>query len=246
VLEDLRPELVVHLAAAPLTAPPGCQRAVTLQGTRTLIAALRRAAPGAQLIGVGSAAELGSLPPDHALVGDLHPCRPATAYGQAKHAASRLILRYRSQGARASVLRLFTAVSDEAPGHSLIGSLVRQMRALPAGGGLVHVQDPNGVRDYLDADQVASWLVELARRGAELPPLMNLCSGHPVTVGAWVEALAAARAVPVRVAQWGQPVRPGDPQRVVGDPATLRRLGFSPQPIALRHLAARIIAPWPG
>ncbi len=129
---------------------------------------------------------------------------------------------------------------------SLVGSLVSHLRALPRDGCVLHVQDPSRVRDQLDVDQATAMLVALAQRGANLPPLMILCSGHPVTVGAWAEALAPARGAPMRLARWDTPVRAHDPPRVVGDPATLRRLGHAPQPIVLDRLAARIIIPWPG
>jgi nucleoside-diphosphate-sugar epimerase len=240
IFQKSRPSLVVHLAAAPPPAGPAMHQQVTVAGTRALIAALADA-PNAQLLSVGSAAEFGTQLPEAGLLTDDYPCRPVTHYGQAKHKATQDVLRYRAKGGRASVLRLFTACGSSPPPHSLLGGLVSQLRALPGDGGVMRMTGYERLRDYLPVHDVAAMIVQLAQHGSALPPVMNLCSGIGISVGQWVEAMIAASGLTVTLEPVPGAIRPEDPPRVVGDPATLIRLGITPPILRLPDMAMEIL-----
>jgi nucleoside-diphosphate-sugar epimerase len=240
IVKKLKPSLVVHLAAAPPTACPETHRYVTVAGTQTLIAALADA-PDAQLLSVGSAAEFGIGLPETGLLADDYPCQPVSHYGHAKYSATQEVLRHRARGGQASVLRLFTACGPCPPPHSLLGRLLRELRALAKDGGVMRVAGFDRVRDYLPAADVAAMIVQLARRGSALPPVMNLCSGIATSVQQWVEAMVEASGLGVQVEPALMLDRLDDPPRVVGDPTTLIRFGIKPQPLVLSEMAAEIL-----
>lgn len=243
ILRECRPDLVVHLAAAPPPAAAEDHQRVTVEGTRRLLMSLAASEFRPLLLAIGSAAEFGATLPGEGLVADDHPCAPATPYGQAKHEATRLVLRYRAEGGRCSVLRLFTAAGPEPPPHSLLGNLAAQLRSLPPTGGAVQVHGPDRARDYLSVTAIADTVVALAERGEALPPIMNLCSGQGVTVREWVDALASVRGIHVQVEPPHHGLRRAEPQRVIGHPGILLRLGIRPDTLRLPQIATAIMAP---
>jgi UDP-glucose 4-epimerase len=246
-LAMLHPSLVLHLAAAPPSAPAEEQQAVTVDGTRALLAALAGADTPPLLLAFGSAAEFGPIDAAAGPLDETQPCAPVSAYGRAKHAASLAVLRHlEATGAPGAVLRLFTAAGPGAPPGMLLGRIAAEIAAMPATGGAVRVAGPDRERDYLPIAEVARLVLELARPGRDLPPLLHLCSGRGIAVRDWIGALAAARGVPVAVLPREDGARRDDPLRVIGDPGLLRGLGIAPVAFELDALAEEIMAPWRG
>ncbi|CAH0286308.1 NAD(P)-dependent oxidoreductase [Roseomonas sp. CECT 9278] len=246
-LVALRPALVVHLAAAAPGAPPEDHEAVTVAGTRALLAALsgQRAPP--VLLAFGSAAEFGPIDAGAGPLPESWPCAPSSPHGRAKHAASLAVQRYLAEsGAPGAVLRLFTAAGPGAPAAMLLGRIAAEIAAMPPAGGAVRVAGPERERDYLPVTEVARLVMRLAPRARELPALLHLCSGRGIAVREWIAALAAARGVPVTVLPRQDGARRDDPARVVGDPGLLRALGLAPAAFDLATLAREIMAPWRG
>jgi nucleoside-diphosphate-sugar epimerase len=246
-LVALRPALVLHLAAAPPSAPPEDQQAVTVDGTRALLAALARADTPPVLLAFGSAAEFGPIDAACGPLDETQACAPVSAYGQAKHAASLAVLRHLdATGMPGAVLRLFTAAGAGAPPNMLLGRIAAEIAAMPATGGAVRVAGPERERDYLPVAEVTRLVLRLAEPRLSLPPLLHVCSGRGIAVRDWIGALAAARGVPVAVLPREDGARRDDPLRVIGDPARLCGLGIAPAPFALDALAEEIMAPWRG
>jgi GDP-4-dehydro-6-deoxy-D-mannose reductase len=81
------------------------------------------------------------------------------------------------------------------------------------------------VRDYLDVRDVVAAYALLLERG-EPGSVVNVCSGEGVPLRELLEQLAAIAGVRVRIVEDPELVRPGEPARLVGDPARLLALGW--------------------
>ena len=103
--------------------------------------------------------------------------------------------------------------------------------------GEVGIGDPATTRDVSRRATVAAAVVGLAESTAELPPVVNVCSGRPTGFGDLAVAMARELDVRVTVRDLGWP-RGG---RIVGDPTRLRSLVGFPYVDRLPDLARSIL-----
>jgi nucleoside-diphosphate-sugar epimerase len=170
---------------------------------------------GSRLIHLGSAAEYGD--PGPAPVSETADCEPLSAYGATKLAGTQAVTAARSQGADAVVLRPFNVVGPGARTEGPVSDLVRAVRDLPSAGGEVTLGNATMVRDFVTLDFVVR-AVLLAIGRSVAAPVLNVCTGQGLTLGALGLALAEHRAVPAVIRSLGWPVLP----HVVGDPTLLQ------------------------
>ncbi|MCC6538060.1 MAG: NAD(P)-dependent oxidoreductase [Bryobacterales bacterium] len=196
---EARAELIYHLAGPALEASEAEHEAVTVGGTRRLLAALGPAAPGRRpprLVLAGSGAEYGS---GHGWRETDAP-RPDTALGRAKCAAAAYA---RAAALTVSLvhLRLFTPFGAGEAETRLIPSAVR---AAVRGEAIRLRTTGEQTRDYVEIDDVVEALVRAGRPDAALAPgiTINVCSGQPR------RALDVAACV-ARIAGSGVRVEPG-------------------------------------
>ena len=178
-----------------------------------------------RLVHLGSAAEYGDPGGDEP-VAETAPCRPAGIYGTSKHAGSRHVLAARDVGLDAVVARGFNLVSSSLPPASPLAQWLGDVAELPANGGTVEVWEADTVRDYILLSDLAAGVAALADPGADVPPVVNLCSGVGLRYGDVVAAMIAAAGKVATVASLGQ----GGIMAVVGDNTMLRdRFGVRPE-----------------
>ena len=91
-------------------------------------------------------------------------------------------------------------------------------------------EDGRQIRDWVYVGDVVQAIVELVQ-GAAAPPLINVCSGVPITLQQACREIAAAVGVVCEPEVVGG-FRPGDMRHCLGDPARLRHL-IGRDPIAL-------------
>jgi NDP-hexose 4-ketoreductase len=226
-----------------------------------------------RLVHLGSAAEYGPGSAGPEAITEDHPCRPRSIYGTTKLAGALAVMRWREQGARAVVARVFNVVDTdlppENPFHGIAAQVLQVQRgqvgpmsppasssaspsssasssagsaAAPAPPpclpiGEVGIGDPATTRDVSRRATVAAAVVALAETTAELPPVVNVCSGRPTGFGDLAMAMARELEVRVTVRDLGWP-RGG---RIVGDPARLRSLIGFPYVDRLPDLARSIL-----
>jgi NDP-hexose 4-ketoreductase len=219
-----------------------------------------------RLVHLGSAAEYGPGSAGPAAITEDHPCRPRSIYGTTKLAGALAVMRWREQGARAVVARVFNVVDTdlppENPFHGIAAQVLQVQRgqvgpmsppASPSASssagsaaaapppclpiGEVGIGDPATTRDVSRRATVAAAVVALAETTAELPPVVNVCSGRPTGFGDLAMAMARELDVRVTVRDLGWP-RGG---RIVGDPARLRSLVGFPYVDRLPDLARSIL-----
>ncbi len=240
VLEEFRPDAVIHLAA--VAAVPEANREadrawqVNFSATRGLARAVLRAVPEACLLYVSSAAVYGRSfrAASGGPVAETAPLEPLDTYAATKAAAEMALSAMTSEGLRLIRLRPFNHIG---PGQSpafAIAAFARQIARIEAG-----MQPPelavgalDAERDFLDVrDVCAAYAAALTHADALAPGIaINLASGVARRIGAVLDELLAEARVPIAVRTDPARLRPDDLPRSVGDPALARRmLGWRPE-----------------
>lgn len=185
---------------------------------------------GAALLTIGSAAEYGDPPAERVRESD--PAEPVSDYGASKLAATQVVGELAAAGLTATVARVFNVVAADRAGRDPASEFARAVRELPPSGGVVRAWDSSLVRDLMSVDAAAGLLLDLAAHVGEVP-VVNVCTGRGVRWADLIEAMAAARGVPVTI----EDTAPGGIARVVGDPQLLHRLVGRREPPSLGALA---------
>lgn len=149
-----------------------------------LLAALTAHAPEARLVQLGSAAEYGA-PETAAPMSERTPARPSSPYGYSKLAATELVLRAKSQGLSATVLRIFNVSGPQSPTSTMLGNLIARLQESDT----ITLDSVDGWRDYVDVRDVADAAVNAAISPAQPPGVVNIGRGEAVRTGDWVEQL---------------------------------------------------------
>jgi len=217
------PDIVFHAAGCVGQASPEELNAAHVQSTERLITGVGEVAPRARVVVIGSAAELGVQGVGSARVSEREGGSPGGAYGRSKLEQSRVS---RELGKRLDVdvlrVRVFNTLGRGQSAKLVAGAMVERLfEAIRAGRSEMEVSDPESVRDFLDARDVAHCLLALSARLPRDPdrPPVNVCSGEGLSVAGLLGELLAAAGVGMTV-RWQAGSRP--PSRVVGECATLR------------------------
>jgi nucleoside-diphosphate-sugar epimerase len=191
-------DVVVHLAGPPGVAAsfddPVRYARVHVEGTVTVLEACRRAGVG-RLVHVSSAEVYGR--PSSNPVAESHPVRPRSPYGAAKAGAEHFVGAFaRSFGLAAVILRPFSVYGPGLARHSLLGTLLQQVRQ----GDALTVADPRPVRDYCYVDDVAEAVARACTVPAPEPAVFNVGSGTGTSVADLAALLldVAGRRLPLR------------------------------------------------
>lgn len=211
-LRALGPHAVVNCVGAVGSSPLRLAELNT-RGPAVLCEALRRAAPDARLVHLGSAGEYGATAPGRS-IDESAPTLPQGAYGATKLAGTLIV----SQSPLdATVLRVFNPVGPGSPTASLPGRLAAELRRALRDGvdgtddtdgsdgsdGVIHVGDLSAYRDYIDVRDVARAVVLAAMAPGPLPRVLNIASGGATPVRAIADGLVAASGFRGRIEESG-------------------------------------------
>jgi UDP-glucose 4-epimerase len=256
VLNDFKPELVMHFAARSVVvesmADPMLYHHNNVVGVLNLLDGMRRS--GMKRLVFSSTAATYGIPLKRRIEED-HPTAPINTYGWGKLFAERMIQDHcRSYGLRATVLRYFNAAGADPSGeigesHSPETHLLPNVLRVAAGlapkvqlfGNDYDTRDGYSVRDFIHVNDLASahLLAAKALAREDLPDfqLYNLGNGHGFSV---LEVLNAAREVTGKhIAAEVSGRRQGDPPVLVADSSRARRiLGWEPATPDLRDIVA--------
>lgn len=152
-----------------------------------LLSALAKITPQARLVQLGSSAEYGA-PDSEVPMSEGIPAKPSSPYGYSKLAATELVLRARSEGATATVLRIFNVSGPHSPTSTMLGGLVAKLQTTDR----ITLDSLDGWRDYVDVRDIAEAAIKTALAAGEVPPVINIGSGEAVRTGDWVKQLIDA------------------------------------------------------
>lgn len=226
-LRDLAPGGVVHCAGATTR---GIETVAGIYDanvglTARLLEAVAGACPGAGVVLLSSAAVYGPLAGIPTT--ESAPVDPRSHYAASK-VMTELLAKVFAQrsGLRCSVARPFNVFGPGEPTGSVVSDLQRQILAEPLGSvARVTLREVVSVRDFVDVDDVADALLDLAERG-EGGEVYNIASGIGTSIARLAETAAQVwgRNVDVTVSQ---------PEALmtvsIGDAARLRGLGWVPR-----------------
>ena len=235
LVQAAKPETVYHLAAQASVAVSLREPAATVEtnvvGTANLLETLRRDAPNATVVTVGSAEVYGDVSPGELPIREDAALRPNNPYAGSKAAAEVLSLQYAQSGwLRVVATRSF---NHTGPGQSTAfaaAAFAKQFADIARGKQapvLLH-GNLSAQRDFLDVRDVVSAYRLLAARGQ--PGIAyNICSGSAVSMRRIVESLGRLVDRPVELREDPVLMRPIDTPVIVGDATLIRRdTGWKP------------------
>lgn len=190
VIAAAGPDVVINCAGA-TAGLPDVLAAANISTVHALVTAMLGARNQVRLVHIGSAAEYGGTEPDVSVT-ESAPPRPSSTYGVTKLAGTRLVELARTAGLDAVVLRVFNVVGAGAPADGLPGQAAAQLRRALGAGGEVRLGPLDGVRDFVDARDVADAVLAAAAATTLPHPVLNVGSGNGVPARVLIKELTAA------------------------------------------------------
>jgi nucleoside-diphosphate-sugar epimerase len=241
------PALLVHLAAVSFVpesrADPERTYRVNFLGTRAVLEAAARAAPGARVLLACSADQYGSAAPGAPPFTEASPQQPRSPYAHTKVAADLLGACYAARGLDVVRSRAFNHTGPGQAEGFVLPSFARQAVEIALGRRepVVRVGNLDSVRDFLDVEDVLEAYLALADRA--LPAgAYNVASGRGVRIGDALEAILRLAGVEPRIEIDPERLRPTD--QAVGDAKRLREAtGWAPR-VAFETTLERLVAHW--
>jgi GDP-4-dehydro-6-deoxy-D-mannose reductase len=227
ILEEARPDVIFHLAAASSVArswdSAARSLAINAGGTANLFDAVRRTGL-APVIVVSSTAEIyGRVDPSDGPVDEQARLAPVSPYGTSKTAQDLLSEQFHSgRGLSAVRVRFFHLTGPGRPPHFVASSFARQIAQAEFGlapaklsvGNLDSVRDFTDVRDAVRACR----LVADPRFAGEA---FNVCSGRATRIRQIVDLLLERSRVPISIEPDPDRYRQADIPWLVGDPSKI-------------------------
>ncbi|MBB1252292.1 NAD-dependent epimerase/dehydratase family protein [Streptomyces alkaliterrae] len=219
LLEEERIDVVVNCIGSIWGAPPEKMVERCTAPTLRLLEALAVTSRRPRLVQLGSVLEQGSP--------------PATAYGQAKLAATEAVLRADARGeVDALVLRVANAAGPGTPEISLLGQVAARLKEAAGRGesALVELTALRAHRDYVDVRDVADAVLAAAGSTAT-GEVVGIGRGEAVPVRSLVDDLIRISGVPARIVEReAGPARPRTDDWIQVDVTPARRvLGWRPR-----------------
>jgi GDP-4-dehydro-6-deoxy-D-mannose reductase len=244
---DVEPRAVFHLAGRASVRrsweDPGETLRENLDMTVNVLEAVRRSAPDAAVLLVGSGEIYGA--PERLPVGEEAPLRPQNPYAVSKAACDLLGGQYAdAHGLRVVRTRSFNHAGPGQSDEYVVGTLTRQVAEAELAGAdeaVLQVGNLDAARDFTDVRDV----VRAYAAAVELPAgAYNVCSGRSVSVAELVELLGRVARVEVRAEVDPERVRAHEVPEIRGSPERLQEAtGWRPE-IPLEQTLADALAAW--
>jgi GDP-4-dehydro-6-deoxy-D-mannose reductase len=183
LLNQTRPQYIIHLAGTFGTEDTQCLFNVNVLSMSSLLEAILKEVPQSIFLATGSASEYGKVDSMHLPVTEQCPCIPVMPYGLSKYLATQIAqYYYRVHGLCNMIVRPFQLIGNGVTLRLAPGAFAsRLLEAKKAGLSEIQVGNLESSRDFLDVrDAVkAIWLLCQNPKPGEI---FNLCSGNPVKI----------------------------------------------------------------
>lgn len=225
------PDAVIHLAGVSSVARshehPAATVAVNALGAANLLDAVRRHAPRARVLLVGSGEAYGAVAPGHPAK-ETDPLRPLSPYAASKVAAEVLARQMvESYELHVVLVRPFNHLGPGQARGFVVPSLTRQLLDVARGAAppVVEVGDLSPVRDFSHVLDVIDGYLLLLERGHP-GEVYNLCSGKGRSIRDLLDELQQLLGTRAEVRVDPQRLRPVEIPWLVGDPTRIESLGW--------------------
>jgi GDP-4-dehydro-6-deoxy-D-mannose reductase len=225
------PDAVIHLAGVSSVARshdhPAATVSVNVLGAANLLESVKRHAPRARVLLVGSGEVYGAVASGHPAK-ETDPPRPLSPYAASKFAAE-VLARQMVESYRLQVMlaRPFNHLGPgQAPGF-VVPSLTRQLVDIARGAAppVVEVGDLSPVRDFSHVLDVIDGYLLLLEQG-DPGEAYNLCSGEGRNIRDLLDELQRLIGTRAEVRVDPKRLRPVEIPWLVGDPARIESLGW--------------------
>ena len=154
-------------------------------------------------------------------VNESTPCNPTTLYGIAKNALRQMTKELcRQHGAQMQWLRGFYLVSNDGRGSSIFAKIVNSehegKKEFPFTSGRCKY-------DFLPYEQFCQQVVAAVTQN-KVNGVINICSGHPIALGEYIEHFISENGFSIRLAYGKYPDRPYDSPAIWGDPTKIKSI----------------------
>ena len=232
VMERVKPELVIHMAAQAFNGTSWQIEETTHQtnylGTYNVLRACRRIVPEAKVLLACSSAEYGDVKPEDNPLIEARPLRPITPYGVSKVATENLGYQYFSNYRMAVCLpRLFIHVGTGHPPATAIQNFARQLALISQGKlpPVMKVGNLESARDFIDVRDGVRAMMLLLDHGVFGQPT-NVCTGTAYKIADILRMLVEISGVKVEVTTEPSLLRASDEPLLLGDNTRIRSLGW--------------------
>lgn len=233
IIKDHQPDRLFHLAAQSniLQSFKAPQPTIetNVNGTLTLLEAIRWHTPQTRFISVGSSAEYGLTALDHKILTEELPLQPSNPYGVSKTAQG-MFARLYARAYHLSIIhvRPFAVIGIGKTGDAIsdfcrgIVAIERDQKTELSVGNL------KVRRDFIDVRDCVTALVIVSKKG-RLSEVYNICNGRSASLNDILNILKQAARKPFDIATGSKPSRPADDPRLVGSIKKLFKLGYRPR-----------------
>lgn len=236
VMDEVRPDVIVHLAAQSVPAHSVNSPAPTLNtnifSTLNILESAAQICPEAVILNVGSCEEYGDIRPGTVPLVETAELRPTNPYAVSKVAQDMLGFQYwKSKGLKVVRCRPFNLFGPRQSPVFVASSFAKQIAEIEAGikkERVMRVGNLGATRDFLYVRDAVSAYCLLSEKGV-YGEAYNICSGVPLMIREIAHTLLSFSKIKIEMIEDSALVRASETKVVYGDGAKLRALGWSPR-----------------
>ncbi len=249
LLATLQPDEIYHLASLAVVGTSFDQVQEVLTNNVTLhlnlLEAIKRHAPRARLLSIGSAEGYGAtkLPPLTPLSEEVVP-RPTNPYAISKLTQEMLSLFYeRSYGMNVVCVRPFNHIGERQTPNFVVSAFASQIAQIEQGKqDVLQVGNLSSIRDFTDVRDMVAGYSLLMSKGVS-GEIYNLGIGKGYKIQDILDTLLSLSTTSIRVVNDPERSRPSDTPWLIADVTKALNLGWQPQ-IPLPETLSRVLEYW--
>lgn len=249
VLRELRPDLIIHMAAQAFNGTSWDVEDYTYQvnvfGVLNVLKAAKEYCPESKILLACSSAEYGDIKPEECPLVENRPLRPVTPYGVTKVAGENIGYQYYcNYGMQIYLPRLFIHVGTGHPPATAIQNFAMQLALIKKGRiePKIKVGRLDTARDFIDVRDGVAALMLLLQKGSAGDPI-NICNGTAVRIDEILRLLLDISGLDVEIVNDKGLLRPSDEPVLLGDNSKLRELGWQ-RKYTMEDTLSAVYADW--
>ena len=250
LIEKVQPDQIYHLAAFAFVGESFDRAAELMQNNVALqlnmLEAVRKHAPKARLLIIGSAEEYGLSTNETEKINEGHPLQPVNPYAVSKIAQDLLGYAYQvSYGLQVLRVRPFNHIGERQTPDFAIPAFAKQIVDIEQGkSSSLKVGNLDGVRDFTDVKDMVRAYMTIMEKGA-VGEVYNIGTGDGVKMKDVVDKLVALSTAKISIEVDQTRMRPLDIPSIIADASKIMALGWKPE-ISLDETLKRVVEYWRG